>query len=313
MVDRNYHTPVLAEELTEALLATSPALIVDATLGGGGHARWVLENAVPTTKLIGLDQDEEALAVAARVLAPFGERIKIVNGNFRDIAVLLGTIGIQQADAIYADLGVSSHQIDLPERGFSYLRDGALDMRMNLKSTTTAADLLRELSTDELSRIFKEYGEERFARKIARRIEQQRERRPLQRTADLVEIIDACVPGKMRIKSLSRIFQALRIAVNDELAALRDFLYAAPALLSPGGMLAVISYHSLEDRQVKNFFREKAKGCVCPPELPVCMCGRQSELSIVTRKAVQPGDAEVRRNPRARSARLRIAQKWGAV
>jgi 16S rRNA (cytosine1402-N4)-methyltransferase len=182
---------------------------------------------------------------------------------------------------------------------------------MNKENHTTAADLLRELSADELTRIFQEYGEERFARRIARRIEQERVRRPLLRASELVGIVDACVPGRMHFKSLSRIFQALRIAVNDELAALKDFLAASFELLSPNGVMAIISYHSLEDREVKTFFREKARGCVCPPELPVCTCGHKSELSILTRKAIQAGEDEVRSNPRARSARLRMARKRG--
>jgi len=291
-------------------LANSPKVIVDATLGGGGHARAVLEKAGSDTLLIGIDQDEEALTTAAKTLAAFGERAKILAGNSRDIATVLGSVGIQ-VNAIYADLGVSSHQIDSAERGFSYLHDGPLDMRMDQKNKMTAADLLRDLSAGELTKIFQEYGEERFAKKIARRIEKERTQRPLQRASQLVEIVEACVPVKMRIKSLSRIFQALRIAVNDELAALKEFLAAAHALLSPNGLLAVISYHSLEDRQVKNYFRQKEKGCVCPPELPVCACGRTSELSVLTRKPIQPGDDEVSRNPRARSAKLRIARRRG--
>lgn len=304
-----YHTPVLCQELTEAILVNSPKLIVDATLGGGGHARAVLEKAGSETVLVGLDQDEEALAEARKTLAAFGARAKILSGNFRDIATVLNAIDVQQVDAIYADLGVSSHQIDSPERGFSYLHDGPLDMRMNQKGKKNAADLLRDLSADELAGVFYEYGEERFARKIARRIEKEREQRPLHGAFQLVEIVEACVPFKMRIKSLSRIFQALRIAVNDELAALNDFLTASHALLSHNGILAVISYHSLEDRQVKNFFRQKEKGCVCPPELPMCMCGRISELSVLTRKPIQPGEDEMHQNPRSRSARLRIACK----
>ena len=291
-------------------MANSPKVIVDATLGGGGHARAVLEKAGSDTLLIGIDQDEEALTTAAKTLAAFGERAKILAGNSRDIATVLGSVGIQ-VNAIYADLGVSSHQIDSAERGFSYLHDGPLDMRMDQKNKMTAADLLRDLSAGELTKIFQEYGEERFAKKIARRIEKERTQRPLQRASQLVEIVEACVPVKMRIKSLSRIFQALRIAVNDELAALKEFLAAAHALLSPNGLLAVISYHSLEDRQVKNYFRQKEKGCVCPPELPVCACGRTSELSVLTRKPIQPGDDEVSRNPRARSAKLRIARRRG--
>jgi len=304
-----YHTPVLSQELIDALLSHSPKLVVDATLGGGGHALALLKRAPADTKLIGIDRDEEAVAEASKTLAVFGAQVKALCGNFRDIQYLLAGLGIRSVDAIYADLGVSSHQIDESRRGFSYLSDGPLDMRMDQRMKTTAADLLRNLSVEELGRIFHEYGEERHARKIARRIERERQLRPIVRTMDLAEIIKAVTPKTASIKSLSRIFQALRIAVNDELGGLAEFLKASFNLLRPGGTVAMISYHSLEDRQVKNFFRMKEKGCVCPPELPVCACGRQSELLILTRKAVRPNDDELQRNPRARSARLRIARK----
>lgn len=305
----NYHTPVLSRELIDALVPKSPALVVDATLGGGGHAFALLKQAPVGTKLIGIDRDEEATAAAAKTLAVFGAHVKIILGNFRDLETILADSGIAHVDAIYADLGVSSHQIDDPRRGFSYLTDGPLDMRMDQKSLNTAADLLRSLSPKELTSIFQSYGEERFARKIAKRIERVRQTRPLLRTSDLVKLINEVVPMQGRIKSLSRVFQALRIAVNDELDALADFLAASLRVLQPGGKLAVISYHSLEDRQVKVFFRQHAKGCVCPPELPVCVCGRKSDLSVLTRKALRPNARELRYNPRARSARLRIAQK----
>jgi 16S rRNA (cytosine1402-N4)-methyltransferase len=308
-VNQVYHTPVLCHELTEAILVNSPKLVVDATLGGGGHALAMLQKAPAQTMLFGIDRDDEAIVAATTTLAAFGERVKILKGNFRSIKDLITEAGFRSVDAIYADLGVSSHQIDAQVRGFSYLNDGPLDMRMDQKSQTSAADLLRDLSAEELGKIFHDYGEERVAKRIARRIEKERQRQPLLRTSQLAAIIEAAVPGKMKIKSLSRIFQALRIAVNDELAALAEFLNASLSLLTPGGALAIISYHSLEDRQVKNFFRQKEKGCVCPPEAPVCVCGKKSELAVLTRKAVQPSEEEQLRNPRARSARLRIAQK----
>jgi len=304
-----YHTPVLAKELINELLKDRPSRVVDATLGGGGHALEMLRRAPQEMQLIGIDRDAEAIAAAAERLKAFEQRVIILQGDFRNLDKLLDEAGIAAVEAVYADLGVSSHQIDTAERGFSYLKDGPLDMRMDRNSTTTAATLLQNLSSDELAKIFQSYGEERLARRIAKRIERERRHRPLTRTFDLVEIVSAVVPRPGRIKSLSRIFQALRIAVNDEMAALADFLSTALRVLTPGGKLAIISYHSLEDRQVKRFFMQHEKGCVCPPDVPMCICGRQSELSVLTRKAVPPGETEIQNNPRARSAKLRIAQK----
>lgn len=212
-------------------------------------------------------------------------------------------------DGVLADLGVSSRQIDQPERGFSYLQDGPLDMRMNPNLPHTAADLLATLEQNELKKIFRDYGEEKLAAPIARAIVRQRSQRALLRTGDLRQIIEKIVHGPHRVKSLARIFQALRIAVNGELEALNEFLAQALALLRPGGRLAVISYHSLEDRLVKQFFKAQAKGCICPPEFPACVCGRQPQLSILTAKPIAPGPEEIAANSRARSARLRAAQK----
>lgn len=304
-----YHTPVLANALIDELLKDKPGWVVDATLGGGGHALEMLRRAPQEMQLIGIDRDADAIAAAGERLKAFEGRALILQGDFRNLDKLLAEAGVAAAEAVYADLGVSSHQIDSAERGFSYLNDGPLDMRMDSNSTTTAAMLLQNLSSDELTRIFQAYGEERLGRRIAKRIERERRHRPLTRTFDLVEIVSAVVPRPGRIKSLSRIFQALRIAVNDEMTALADFLSAALRVLAPGGKLAVISYHSLEDRQVKRFFKRHEKGCVCPPEMPMCICGRRSELSILTRKAVRPGETEIQNNPRARSAKLRVAQK----
>lgn len=309
MVKPDFHTPVLSQELIDALLAASPKLVVDATLGGGGHARSLLQKAPAGTQLIGIDCDADAIAAADALLADHRSQVRIVQANFRHLETILLDLGIMAVDAVYADLGVSSHQIDAPSRGFSYLSDGPLDMRMDLRNPTTAADLVRSLSAVELANIFHTYGEERWARRIARRIDQERRTHLLARTTDLVRIVNAAVPVRGRVKSLARIFQSLRIAVNDELRALADFLAAALRCLQPSGRVAVMSYHSLEDRMVKTFFRQHAKGCTCPAELPVCGCGRKSELAVLTRKALRPGAGEVTRNPRARSARLRVAQK----
>jgi 16S rRNA (cytosine1402-N4)-methyltransferase len=314
-----FHAPVLVAPVLQFLLTSETRTIVDATLGDGGHSEALLEKGGAELRVIGIDADSEALAVAQTRLAKFAERFQSLQGNFRSLTSLLGSLGITSVDGVLADLGVSSRQIDQPERGFSYLQDGPLDMRMNPYGGSpygrspnlphTAAYLLATLEQDELKRIFRDYGEEKLAGPIARAVVKQRAQRPLQRTSDLRQIVEKIVHGPHRVKSLARIFQALRIAVNEELAALQEFLSQALALLRPGGRLAVISYHSLEDRIVKQFFKAQAKGCTCPPEIPVCVCGKESQLSILTAKAIASGSEEIAANSRARSARLRAAQK----
>ena len=284
-------------------------MIVDATLGDGGHALALLAKGGAGLRVIGLDTDAEALARAQARLQSEIERCRFVHSNFRSLQPALSSLGVTSVDGILADLGVSSRQIDRPEAGFSYLEDGPLDMRMNPNLPRTAAGLLATLEQDELKRIFREYGEEKLAAPIARAIVKQRSLSPLQRTGDLRQIIERIVKGPHRIKSLARIFQALRIAINEELEALNEFLPSALALLRPGGRLVVISYHSLEDRIVKQFFKAREKGCVCPPEFPVCVCGKQSQLRILTAKPVTPNPKEIAANSRSRSARLRAAQK----
>jgi 16S rRNA (cytosine1402-N4)-methyltransferase len=305
----NFHAPVLAAPVVDLLLAPASEVIVDATLGDGGHSLALLEKAGAALRVIGIDADAEALATAKSRLANYGERFQAVQGNFRSLASLLATFGVAPVDGVLADLGVSSRQIDQPARGFSYREDGPLDMRMNQNLQRTAADLLATLEQDELKKIFREYGEEKLAAPIARAIVKQRAQRPLQGTRDLREIVEKVVRGPHRVKSLARIFQALRIAVNEELEALQEFLPQALGLLRPGGRLAVISYHSLEDRIVKQFFKSQAKGCICPPELPVCVCGKRPQLRILTAKPLTPSQKEIATNSRARSARLRAALK----
>jgi 16S rRNA (cytosine1402-N4)-methyltransferase len=313
------HEPVLVAPVLEFLLTPAVRTIVDATLGDGGHSLALLEKGGAELRVIGIDADAEALAVAPTRLALFAERFQPLQGNFRSLTSLLGSLGITSVDGVLADLGVSSRQIDQPGRGFSYLQDGPLDMRMNPYGRSpyghgpnlphTAAHLLATLEQDALKRIFRDYGEEKLAAPIARAIVKQRAQRPLQRTSDLRQIVEKIVHGPYRVKSLARIFQALRIAVNQELEALNEFLTQALALLRPGGRLAVISYHSLEDRIVKQFFKAQAKGCTCPPEIPVCVCGKEPQLRILTAKPIAPGPEEIAANSRARSARLRAAQK----
>jgi 16S rRNA (cytosine1402-N4)-methyltransferase len=304
-----FHAPVLVAPVLQFLLTAETRTIIDATLGDGGHSLALLEKGGAELRVIGIDADAEALAVAPTRLAQFAGRFQSIQGNFRSLASLLGSLGVTSVDGVLADLGVSSRQIDQPERGFSYFQDGPLDMRMNPNLPHTATHLLATLEQEALKRIFRDYGEEKLAAPIARAIAKQRAQRPLQRTSDLRQIVEKIVHGPNRVKSLARIFQALRIAVNEELEALNEFLAQALALLRPGGRLVVISYHSLEDRIVKQFFKGQAKGCTCPPEFPVCVCGKQSQLSILTAKPIAPGPEEIAANSRARSARLRAAQK----
>lgn len=304
-----YHAPVLLQPVVEFLLKPETKVVVDATLGDGGHTAALLQKSSSQLHVIGIDADPQALVVAQARLKAFAERCHFVHGNFRELLQLLRPLGVEQVDGMLADLGVSSRQIDQPERGFSYLEDGPLDMRMNPALPQTAADLLATLEKEALKQIFREYGEEKLATPIAQAIVKSRTHRPLQRTSDLREVVEKVVRGPHRIKSLARIFQALRIAVNQELFALNEFLAQAIALLRPGGRLVVISYHSLEDRIVKQFFKAQAKGCTCPPDFPQCVCGRQSQLLIVTAKPIVPGPEEIKMNRRARSARLRVAQR----
>lgn len=309
LVSTNFHAPVLVAPILQLLLTAETRIIVDATLGDGGHSLTLLEKGGAELCVIGIDADSAALAVAQTRLGKFAKRFQPLQGNFRSLTSLLGALGITSVDGVLADLGVSSRQIDQPERGFSYLQDGPLDMRMNPNLPHTAAHLLAILEQNELKKIFRDYGEEKLAAPIARAVVKQRAQRPLQRTSDLRQIVETIVHGPHRVKSLARIFQALRIAVNGELEALNEFLAQALALLRPGGRLAVISYHSLEDRLVKQFFKAQAKGCICPPEFPACVCGRQPQLSILAAKPLVPGPEEIAANSRARSARLRAAQK----
>lgn len=306
------HTPVLAEDVIAYLACRSGGRYVDGTVGGGGHASAILEASAPDGILLGIDRDPQALRSAARRLTPYGERITLVRGNYAQMDELARSVGWTYADGIVLDLGVSSPQLDIPGRGFSYQHEAPLDMRMDPTIKQTAADLVNQASAAELIRILREYGEERWASRIGRFIVEARRREPIVTTMQLVEIIKAAVPASSRREGghpARRTFQALRIAVNDELRSLEKGLAAAWRLLTPGGRLVVISFHSLEDRIVKQFFQQKAAGCICPPDLPVCTCGRRPELRLLTRRAVIPLEMEIQANPRARSAKLRAALK----
>lgn len=305
----DFHLPVLTGQVNEYLRVDSYRRIVDATIGDGGHALALLETASSRLQLIGIDTDPHSLEIAKQRLSRFADRVKLVSGNFRELRQLLGSLNIALVDGILADLGVSSRQIDLPERGFSFMHEGPLDLRLNPHLTGTAAGLLADLEPDELVRILRDYGEEKLARPIANAIVKRRQQQAIRTTTDLRAIVEGVVRGPHRIKSLARVFQALRIAVNDELGALHEFLDQAVTVLRPEGRLAVISYHSLEDRIVKQFFAQQSKGCVCPPEFPMCACGKQSTAVLLTRRVIKAPPAEIHNNPRSRSARLRVLQR----
>ena len=303
------HVPVLLREVLEALRPSRGGLFVDATLGLGGHAEAILD-ASPDVRLVGIDRDPEALALARERLARFGARFVSVEGRHEELAVHLDRLGHAEVDGVLADLGVSSLQLDRPERGFSFMKDGPLDMRMG-RTGPTAADLVAELPAEELARVFRDYGEEPRAKAVARAVAGARKEAPIRTTGELRSLVAKAVGGRREEgrDPATRVFQALRIATNRELVELERFLDDAIARLSLGGRLAVLSYHSLEDRIVKDVFRDRSAGCSCPPSFPVCVCSRRRVLALVTRKAVRPSDEEVLGNRRARSARMRVAER----
>jgi 16S rRNA (cytosine1402-N4)-methyltransferase len=299
------HIPVMTGEVVQYLLHERSRVVVDGTVGFGGHAEAILR-ASASVSLIGVDRDPVAIEAAARRLQQFADRVTLVQGHYSDLRLALAGVGA--ADGILLDLGVSSPQIDNAQRGFAHGASGPLDMRMG-SAGETAAELLHRSSVEEIAGLLKEYGEVRQPRRVARAIRAAADRDELRTTADLRAAVVAALGRGVAPAELSRVFQAVRIAVNDELGHLRRFLDCAPAALRPGGRLVVLSYHSLEDRMVKEFMRDAASACVCPPSVPVCVCGRKPSLRILTRRAVRAGEAEARNNPRARSAVLRAAEK----
>jgi 16S rRNA (cytosine1402-N4)-methyltransferase len=305
------HVPVLAVEV-RALLALEPGhTLIDATFGGGGHAALLALDLKGKGKVIAIDRDPTVRPYFERFRRTAGVTARFLRGDFSIVLTQLADNGVQ-ADAVLLDLGVSSMQLDRPERGFSYATDAPLDMRMDPSADYSARELVNEAEERELEQIFRRYGEERFARAIARSIGRRRRSRPFERTGDLVETIKAAIPAPARFGDghpAKRVFQALRIAVNDELGALETALPAAIEMLRPGGRVAVISFHSLEDRIVKHTFRQLAKGCTCPPDFPVCACGHEPELRVLTPRPVRPSAREAALNPRSASARLRVGEK----
>lgn len=306
------HLSVMPREVISFLAPRPGGIYLDGTLGGAGHARLILEATAPDGQLIGLDRDPAALAEAETQLARFGARVRLVQQNFSEMAEVLARLGITAINGFLLDLGVSSHQLDRAERGFSFQADAPLDMRMDPAAEVSAADLVNGSSEQELSRLIWEYGEERWAKRIAAFIVKARQVSAIETTLQLVDIIKGAIPRakwEERLHPATRTFQALRIAVNDELGSLERGLAAGLGLLAPGGRGVVISFHSLEDRIVKNVFRRGAQGCTCPKGLPQCVCGNTPQLRILTGKPIVPADDEVSSNPRARSARLRAVEK----
>ena len=308
------HKSVLLQECIDALNIRPDGIYLDGTLGGAGHSSQIARRLTEGGRLIGVDRDRTALAAAKERLAPYADRVTLVHSNFAEIDAILDSLGIPAVDGMLFDLGVSSPQLDDASRGFSYMADAPLDMRMDKDDALTAGAVVNTWPQGELRRILYDYGEERYAPQIAAAICRAREKAPVETTLELVDIIRSAMPAQaLREKQhpAKRSFQAIRIAVNDELGAVSRMMQAAVGRLNPGGRLAVITFHSLEDRIVKRTLAELARGCVCPPEFPVCVCGKKPQVRLVTRKPVTAGGAELEENPRARSAKLRVAEKCG--
>ena len=306
-----YHVSVLLDECIQALNIKPDGIYVDGTLGGAGHSSQIAAR-LTTGRLIGIDRDPKALKAASERLAPYADRVTLVHSNFRQLDEVLENLGIEGVDGILLDLGVSSPQLDEAERGFSYMADAPLDMRMNSEDSLTAHEVVNSWPREELRRILYEYGEERYAPQIAAAIDRRRAEKPIETTLELVDVIrSAMPPAALREKQhpAKRSFQAIRIAVNDELGAVGRVLEVAVPKLNKKGRLAIITFHSLEDRLVKNGMAANAKGCTCPPNFPVCICGNKPKVKLISKKPIVSGPEELERNPRARSAKLRVCEK----
>jgi len=306
-----HHVSVLLQECIDGLNIRPDGIYVDGTLGGAGHSSQIAKR-LTTGRLIGIDRDPVALEAAGKRLAPYADRVTLVHSNFCEMAQVLQDLGIDGVDGILMDLGVSSPQLDDGERGFSYMVDAPLDMRMNGQDALSARTVVNTWSQEELKRILYTYGEERYAPQIATAICRRREQKPIETTLELVDIIrSAMPPAALREKQhpAKRSFQAIRIAVNDELGSVEKAMEVAIPLLNPGGRLAIITFHSLEDRIVKTAMNDAAKGCTCPPNFPVCVCGKKPKVKLISRKPIVSGQEELEANPRARSAKLRVCEK----
>ena len=306
------HIPVLLNETIENLKIKKDGVYVDGTLGGGGHSKEILKVLSKEGLLIGVDQDDNAIAAAKEILKEFSN-VRIVKNNYSNLDSILNELGIEKVDGILLDIGVSSHQLDEAERGFSYMQDAPLDMRMDQKQELSAYHVVNEYSLEGLMNIFYTYGEERWSKRIAEKIIERREREPINTTFELISVIDEAIPKKVQREQkghfAKRIFQALRIEVNQELKVLEDIIPIAVNRLNSGGRLCIISFHSLEDRVVKNYFRELNKNCICPPEIPICVCNHRRKIKIITRKPIEASKKEKEVNSRSRSAKLRVCEK----
>ncbi len=306
------HKSVLLYETVDSLNIRPDGIYVDGTLGGGGHAYEVCKRLGEHGRLIGIDQDAAAIAAASARLSEFQDKVTVVRSNYENIASVLHDLGIEKVDGIYLDLGVSSYQLDTASRGFTYPEDAPLDMRMDQRNPQTAADIVNNYSEMELYRIIRDYGEDRFAKNIAKHIVRQRQEKPYETTGELIETIKAAIPAKVRATGghpAKRTFQAIRIELNHELDVLNRSIDTMIDLLNPGGRLSIITFHSLEDRIVKKRFRDNENPCICPPEFPVCMCGRKSKGTVITRKPVVPGEEELEYNKRSKSSKLRVFER----
>ena len=306
------HKSVLLYETVDSLNIRPDGIYVDGTLGGGGHAYEVCRRLGEHGRLIGIDQDADAIAAATKRLEPFADKVTVVRSNYENIASVLHDLGIEKVDGIYLDLGVSSYQLDTASRGFTYREDAPLDMRMDQRNTQTAADIVNTYSETELYHIIRDYGEDRFAKNIAKHIVQRRQEKPYETTGELIETIKAAIPAKIRATGghpAKRTFQAIRIELNHELDVLNRSIDTMIDLLNPGGRLSIITFHSLEDRIVKKRFRDNENPCICPPEFPVCMCGRKSKGTVITRKPIVPGEEELEYNKRSKSSKLRVFER----
>lgn len=306
------HKSVLLYETVDSLNIRPDGIYVDGTLGGGGHAYEVCKRLGEHGRLIGIDQDADAIAAASARLSEFQDKVTVVRSNYENIASVLHDLGIEKVDGIYLDLGVSSYQLDTASRGFTYREDAPLDMRMDQRNPQTAADIVNNYSEMELYRIIRDYGEDRFAKNIAKHIVRQRQEKPYETTGELIETIKAAIPAKIRATGghpAKRTFQAIRIELNHELDVLNRSIDTMIDLLNPGGRLSIITFHSLEDRIVKKRFRDNENPCICPPEFPVCMCGRKSKGTVITRKPIVPGEEELEYNKRSKSSKLRVFER----
>ncbi len=305
------HISVLFDETLNSLNIKDGGVYVDGTLGGGGHSRGILERA-KNVRLIGIDRDIEAIGAAKERLKEFKDNITLVNNNFSNVKQILAELGISKIDGAVLDLGVSSYQLDNAERGFSYMHDARLDMRMNPSDKLSAYEVVNNYTKEELTKIFYEYGEEKWSARIAEFIVEKREQKPVETTLELVDIIKAAIPKKVRVEGshpAKRIFQAIRIEVNNELGILKDTVSDIVDVLNPGGRISVITFHSLEDRIIKKAFMDLAMGCICPKGFPVCVCNRQPIVKVISKKPILPTNKEEKENPRSKSAKLRIAEK----